>query len=163
MSEETLKRRRTGRTLTAAVVEEVGASLAEIDWRLLYWLLRYPLQQVDDLVIGVAKWARRATVYRRVQGLAGCGLVERVLPKTQGTGKWLYHLSNLGLHVLARHLQRPARTLARSWQDDEAGLMRLLPRLPTLVVLQKVVNGLVTQAAEAMTTQGRRPMLVRWT
>ncbi len=163
MSEETLKRRRTGRTLTAARVEEVGASLAEIDWRLLHWLLRYPLQQVDDLVIGVTRWASRATVYRHVQGLAERKLVERILPKTQGTGKWLYHLSNLGLYVLARHLQRPARTLARSWQADEAGLMRLLPRLPTLLVSQKVVNGLVTHAAEAMTTQGRRPMLVRWT
>jgi len=36
-----------------------------------------------------------------------------------------------------------------------------MPRLPTLLVLQ--VNGLVTGAAEAMTTQGRRPQLVRWT
>src|SRR5258707_12339221 len=36
-----------------------------------------------------------------------------------------------------------------------------MPRLPTLLVLQ--VNGLVTYAAEAMTTQGRRPQLVRWT
>jgi hypothetical protein len=39
----------------------------------------------------------------------------------------------------------------------------LLPRLPTLLVLQEVVNGLVTGVAEAMTTQGRRPRLVRWT
>ena len=163
MSEETLKRRRTGRTLTAATVEEVGASLAEIDWRLLHWLLRYPLQQVDDLVIGVTRWASRATVYRHVQELAGRGLVERVLPKTQGTGKWLYHLSNLGLHALSRHLGRPVRTLARPWQADEAGLLRLLPRLPTLLMLQEVVNGLVIHAAEAMTTQGRRPRLVRWT
>ncbi len=163
MTEETLKRHRTGSTLTAAVLEAVGASLAEIDWRLLHWLLRYPLQQADDLVVGVARWASRATVYRHVQGLAGHGLVERVLPKTQGAGKWLYHLSNLGLHVLARHLERPARTLARSWQADEAGLLRLLPRLPTQLVLQEVVNGLVTHAAEAMAIQGRRPLLVRWT
>ena len=40
--------------------------------------------------------------------------------------------------------------------------MRRLPRLPTLLVLQEVVNGLVTHTAEAMTTQGRRPLLVRW-
>lgn len=43
------------------------------------------------------------------------------------------------------------------------GLLPLLPRLPTLLGLQEVVNGLVTHAAEAMTTQGRRPRLVRWT
>ncbi len=89
--------------------------------------------------------------------------MESVLPATPGTGKRLYHLSNLGLHVLARHLERPARDLAREWQADEAGLLRLMPRLPTLLLLQEVVNGLVTGAAEAMTTQGRRPRLVRWT
>jgi hypothetical protein len=66
-----------------------------------------------------------------------------------------------------RHLHwqvtyRPARTLAQSWQADEAGLLRLLPRLPTLLVLQNMVNGLVDYAADAMTTQGRRPRLVRW-
>jgi predicted transcriptional regulator len=163
MVESTLKQPQRGRKLTKASVEEMSASLTEIDWRLLYWLLRYPLQQVDDLVVGVARWASSPTVYRHVQGLAGRGLVERILPKTQGTGKWLYHLSNLGLYTLARHLNRPARTLARTWQADEAGLLRLLPRLPTLLVLQEVVNGLVTYAAEAMTTQGRRPRLVRWT
>ncbi len=163
MTEETLKRRRTGSTLTAATVEAVGASLAEIDWRLLHWLLRYPLQRVDDLVVGVARWASRATVYRHVQELESSGLVEHVLPKTPGTGQQLSYLSNLGLHVLARHLGRSARTLARTWQADEAGLLRLLPRLSTLLLLQEVVNGLVTHAAEAMTTQGRRPLLVRWT
>ncbi len=29
-------------------------------------------------------------------------------------------------------------------------------------MLQDVVNGLITDAAEAVTTQGRRPRLVRW-
>lgn len=151
-----------GRKLKAAALTEVGASLTESDWRLLHWLLHYPLQRADDLVIGVARWTSRATVYRHLQGLEALGLVERVLPKTPGTGKWLFHLSNLGLHVLARHLERPARELARTWQADEAGLLRLLPRLPTLLLLQEVVNGLVTHAAETMTTQGRRPQLVRW-
>jgi hypothetical protein len=91
------------------------------------------------------------------------GLVESVVPKTPGEGKRLYHLSTLGLHVFAMHLERPARELASEWHVDEAGLLRRLPRLPTLLLLQDVVNGLVTGAAEAMTTQGRRPELVRWT
>ena len=133
-----------------------------IDWRLLHWLLRYPLQRADDLIVGVARWASRATVYRHVHALETNELVESVLSKTSGTGKRLYHLSNLGLHLLARHLGRPARQLTRKWQAGESGLLRLLPRLPTLLVLQDVVNGLVTHAAEAMTTQGRRPLLVRW-
>src|SRR6266851_2677552 len=162
MSESPLERRQTRSKLTAGALMEIGASLADLDWRLLHWLLRYPLQRTDDLVVGVARWASRATVYRHVQALEVRGLVESVLPKTPGAGKRLYHLSNPGLHVLARHLDTPARVLARRWQADEAGLLRLLPRLPTLLVLQEVVNGLVTHAAEAMTTQGRRPLLVRW-
>ena len=162
MPESTIERRRTEGKLTAGALVEIGESLADIDWRLLHWLLRYPLQRADDLVVGVARWASRATVYRHVQALEVRGLLESVLPKTPGTGKRLYHLSNPGLHVLARHLDTPARVLARRWQADEAGLLRLLPRLPTLLVLQEVVNGLVTYAAEALTTQGRRPLLVRW-
>jgi predicted transcriptional regulator len=154
---------RSGRKLTAHALSDIGISLADIDWRLLHWLLRYPLQRADDLVVGVARWASRATVYRHVQALEASGLVESVLPKTPGTGKRLYHLSNPGLHLLARHLGRPVRELARKWQADEAGLLRLLPRLPTLLVLQDVINGLITHASDAMTSQGHRPELVRWT
>jgi predicted transcriptional regulator len=149
--------------LTAEMLTQAQSSLQELDWRLLHWLLRYPLQRADDLVVGVARWASRATVYRHLQALEASGLVESVLPKTPGEGKRLYHLSNLGLHVVARHLARPARELAQQWQADEAGLLRRLARLPTLFLLQEVVNSLVTGTAEAMTSQGRRPELVRWT
>jgi predicted transcriptional regulator len=162
MPESTLERRRTGRKLTIEALMEIGESLGDIDWRLMHWLLHYPLQRADDLVVGVARWASRATVYRHMQALEARGLVESVLPKTLGTGKRLYHLSNLGLHLLARHVKRPARNLAQTWQADEAGLLRLLPRLPTLLVLQDVVNGLVDYAADAMTIQGQRPRLVHW-
>src|SRR6266567_2506399 len=128
MPESTLERQKTRRTLTTEALAEAGASLAEIDWRLLHWLLRYPLQRADDLVVGVARWASRATVYRRLQGLEVTELVESVVPATRGTGKRLYHLSNLGLYVLARHLERPASELAGEWQVGEAGLLRLMPR-----------------------------------
>ena len=149
--------------LTAEVLARAASPLVELDWRLLHWLLRYPFQRADDLVVGVARWASRATVYRHLQSLEASKVVESVLPKTPGTGKRLYYLSNLGLHVLARHLERPARELASEWQVDEAGLLRRLPRLPMLLLLQNVVNCLVTGAAESMTTQGRRPELIRWT
>src|ERR1700722_9905083 len=96
----------TGQELLA-----LSGSLADLDWRLLHWLLRYPLQRMDDLVVGVVRWASRATVYRHVQALEAGGLLESVLPKTPGTGKRLYRLSNAGLHLLALHLQRPARDL----------------------------------------------------
>ena len=113
-----------GRKLTAGALVEIGGSLSDIDWRLLHWLLRYPLQRADDLVMGVARWASRATVYRHVHALEAGVVVESVVPKTPGTGKRLYYLSNFGLHLLARHLDRPARELARSFQADEAGLLR---------------------------------------
>jgi predicted transcriptional regulator len=161
--ESILARRRTARSKhTAQALAKLSASLADVDWRLLHWLLRYPLQRVDDLVVGVARWASRATVYRHVQALEASGLVESVLPKTPGAGKRLYHLSNAGLHVLAGHRQRPTRELVRGFQADEAGLLRVLARLPTLLVLQDVVNGLITRSAEAVTSGGRRPQLVRW-
>src|SRR5216683_4493894 len=118
MPESTLEKRRAGRKLTAEVLAEVGTSLVEIDWRLLHWLLHYPLQRADDLVVGVARWASRATVYRHIQELEASSLVEGVLPKTPGSGKRLYFLSNLGLHALARHLDTPARKLAHTWKAD---------------------------------------------
>jgi Replication-relaxation len=138
------------------------AALAPLDWRLLAWLLHYPFQRADDLVVGMARWASRATVYRHLQTVVQHELVESVLPRTPGTGKRVYHLSNLGLHLLAASLETAPRSLARDWQTDEAGLLRLLPRLPTLLSLQDIVNGLVTHAADVMTTRGRRPTLVRW-
>jgi predicted transcriptional regulator len=163
MRETTLQKRRSRHERKEEMLTKASAPLMEIDWRILHWLLRYPLQRADDLVVGVARWASRATVYRHLRELEEKGLVECVLPKTPGTGKRLYYLSNAGLHLLARHLERPTRELARLWQADEAGLLRLLPRLSTLLLLQDVVNGLVTHAAAAMTVQGRRPQLVRWT
>lgn len=159
----TTPEKQRGPRLTAEMLAQAGSLLRELDWRLLHWLLRYPLQRADDLVIGVARWASRATVYRHLQGLEASALVESVLPKTPGEGKRLYHLSNLGLHVLARRLERSAGELARDYQAGEAGLLRVVARLSPLLLLQNVVNGLVTGAAEAMTTQGRRPELVRWT
>ena len=80
MSESTLVRRRLERKPTAQELVKQSESLAELDWRLLHWLLRYPLQRADDLVVGVARWASRATVYRHVQELEARGLL-RLLPR----------------------------------------------------------------------------------
>src|SRR5207244_10808694 len=115
MPETTLERRRTRRKLTVGTLVELNESLSDIDWRLLHWLLHYPLQRADDLVVGVARWASRATVYRHVQELQARGLLESILPKTPGVGKRLYHLSNSGLHVVAMRLESPARDLAHLW------------------------------------------------
>src|SRR2546430_9828754 len=116
-----------GSRLTAEMLTKAESALQKLDWRFLHWLLRYFLQRADDLVVGVARWASRATVYRHLQRLEASRVVESVVPATPGTVKRLHHLSNLGLHVLARHLERPARDLAREWQVGEAGRLRVLP------------------------------------
>src|SRR5438270_8658839 len=102
-----------GSRLTAEMLTKAESALQKLDWRLLHWLLHYPLQRADDLVVGVARWASRATVYRHLQGLEASEFVESILPKTPGEGKRLYHLSSLGLHVLAVHMERAAGELTR--------------------------------------------------
>lgn len=164
MDREPIIQRSPARRVTSAQAKRTAllASLEPLDWRLLSWLLRYPFQRTDDLVVGMARWTSRATVYRHVQHLVQRELVESLLTKTPAAGKRRSHLSNLGLHVLAAHLGTSPRTLARDWHTDDAGLQRMVPRLPTLLFLQDIVNGLVTHAADVLTTQGRRPTLVRW-
>jgi hypothetical protein len=117
--------------LTAEMLTKAESSLQELDLRLLHWLLRYPLQRVDDLVVGVARWASRPTVYRHLQGLEANGFVESVLPKTPGEGKRLYHLSNLGLH-LVQTLKRDQPAIwpasGRPMKRDCCACCRVFPR-----------------------------------
>src|SRR5258708_38608642 len=103
MPETDLGKHRSRHRLTAEMFTQAGSPLEELDWRLLHWLLRYPLQRGDDLGVGVARWASRATVYRHLQGLGASAPGESGLPATPGTGKRLYHLSKLGLPVTAGH------------------------------------------------------------
>lgn len=58
----------TSRHATAVQAQRAAlrASLEPLDWRLLTWLLHYPFQRADDLVVGMARWASRATVYRHL-------------------------------------------------------------------------------------------------
>ena len=130
------------------------------DLRLLQWLLRYPFQRAEDL--SLATGGSIATVYRHLNVLHDNSLVERVMPPALGTVKcWLYHLSKLGLHVLAAHEMTDPTELARSWNNVERGFLNLLPRLVSLITIQNCLNGLVTFAPEALTYHGRRSE-VRW-
>ena len=125
------------------------------DLRLLQWLLRYPFQRAEDLAL--AAGINSATAYRHLNVLHNLGLIERVAPAALGASTCrLYHLSNLGLHVLAAHAAGDPTELARTWRTDERGLLRLLPRLSSLVTLQECINGLVAHAPEALAHQGRR-------
>ncbi len=107
--------------------QELLSQLEEVDRRLLQWLLRYPFQRAEDLAL--AAGINTATAYRHLNLLHNLGLIEQVAPATLGTSTCkLYHLGNLGLHVLAAHEQADPAELARVWSMDERGLLRLLPR-----------------------------------
>jgi len=139
---------------------ELLDQLEDGDIRLLQWLLRNPFQRAEDLALATGNSS--ATVYRHLKELHNTGLIERVMPPALGTGTcWLNHLSNLGLQVLAVHEQADAAELARIWRTDERCLLRLLPRLSSLVTLQECINGLVVHAPEALAHQGRWSE-VRW-
>ncbi len=148
------------RRITQQEVQELLKRLHPLDMRLLQWLLRYPFQRAGDLA--VAGTVSIATVYRHLGVLQHLGLIEGVLPGTLGRETcWLYHLSNLGLHILAAQQQTDPLSLAQRWRADERGLLRLLPRLAGLVTVQNCINGLVTSAPEALAHLGHRAE-IRW-
>lgn len=150
----------TRRRTSAPNTHELLGQLDSVEMRLLHWLLRYPFQRAEDL--NLAAGISIATAYRHLNVLHSVGLIEHIMPPMLGTGACrLYHLSNLGLHVLAAHEQADPVEMARAWSTDERGLLRLLPQLSSLVTLQECINGLVAHAPEALAQDGHRPE-VRW-
>ncbi len=111
---------------------------------ILSWLLRYPLQRDADLA--VACQVHPTTIFRHLTQLARAGLVESLAPSTRETSRRLYYLTQAGLEVVAARQGLPPRQLARSWGADERSLLALLPRLPVLLLVQNVLNGLIVQA-----------------
>jgi predicted transcriptional regulator len=137
--------------------QEVAAQaqrLTRMDVQLLQALLRYPFSRPLD--IALARNIHGVTAYRHLLRLHEQGLVERVSPAILGAGScWLYYLTNVGLHVLAANEQGDAMESARTWRTQEDGLLRLLPRLPTLFTLQNCINALVRHAPRALAHKGR--------
>ena len=125
MPKSVFVRPRVAHKLTGQELLELSESLADLDWRLLHWLLRYPLQRADDQVGGIARWASRATVYRHVQALAERGLLVSVLPKMPETGKRLYHLDPQASQT--SHNGRPGGTgcARQAWRAAGTGGSRL--------------------------------------
>jgi hypothetical protein len=127
----------------------------------LRWLLRYPFSRAEDLA--QARSIRPSTVYRHLSFLQNLGVVEGVTAATLGVREAcsLYHLSNLGLHVVATQMHRSARALARYCHADEESLLAYLPRLSSLVTLQNLINGIHALAPEKLGMFGR-PASVWW-
>src|SRR5437879_3715820 len=75
--------------------ETIPLTFAEIDQRLLLWLARYPLQRAEDLVLGLARWCTRPTVYRHLARLEKAGLITSLRLAISG-GSRLFLLSSAG-------------------------------------------------------------------
>jgi DNA-binding MarR family transcriptional regulator len=113
----------------------------------LSWLVR-PLQRAED--IAVALRVHPVTVFRHLQRLEQNGLVESITPGTVANSGRLYYLSQAGLLRVAQQQGMQPQTLAETWGADEATIMRLLPRLSTLIIVQNIINSLVKEAPERL-------------
>jgi hypothetical protein len=134
--------------------------------RLLRWLRHYPFQRLEDLVVALLPWCGRTTVYTHLKDLERALFVE-ALSVPLCSGKVLYHLSPVGLTWYLANTQ-PEGTMCdvaalhEASTAERATLLRLLPRMPALLTLQTVINGLVRGAADTLTLHGHRAQLVRW-
>lgn len=129
------------------------ASHPSVSDKIVRWLLRYPLQRVEDLSPALA--ASEKTIYRHLTRLIEATLVEYITPSLSvKTTCRLYYLSQKGIQVAAEQEQVDAHSLAWQWGADEQAVLHLLPRLPSLLCLQDLVNGLVSQAPSMLAHTG---------
>jgi hypothetical protein len=133
-----------------------------MDDHLLRWLLHYPLQRIEDLMVGLNLSA--AALRRRLADLEDKDLVEHVTyaySHQLKASKW-YYLTTLGLvAVSAKEGVRPDLA-ARSWQADEQGLLHLLARLPTWLRTQDLLNRLIWGAPQALADSTGHLATIRW-
>lgn len=125
----------------------------------LSWLVR-PLQRDED--IAVALQVHSVTVFRHLQRLEQEGLVESITPGTIANSGRLYYLTQAGLLAVARQRGVSPQVLAQTWSADEASIVRLLPRLSTLTVVQNVIKSLVTEAPARLSHPGGQRADLAW-
>ncbi len=138
-----------------------SATQAQQAERLLCWTLCYPFCSASQLSLALA--LAPARVYWLLTMLEERHMVEWVTPAAQGAGtQRLYHLSQEGVALLAQRAHaESAAALATRWGTREQDLLRLLPRLPTIFLVDSFLHGLVTFAPAMHTHAGRRAQ-VRW-
>jgi hypothetical protein len=154
----------------------LSLALAEGSERLLHWLERYPFQRGQDLVLALAPWEKRTTVYDHLVELEQGQLIE-VLHEGVAQRKRLYHLSPLGQYVLdyltyqgdpeswekkARWERWKKQGIGPCVREEREKLVRLLPRLPLFLLLQESTNSLVTHAGPALAKQGHPASMIGW-
>src|SRR6266699_1866966 len=110
MSEQRLL---SSRIVTGDILNRVVSQLSEQQKWALYRLLCYPFLRAEDLLVYVKEIRSRSASYRVLTSLGEAKLIERVIPGNQDTS--CYHLSNLGLHVVAACLKRSPVSLAEQY------------------------------------------------
>lgn len=130
------------------------------DEQLLLWLLRHPLQRDSDLALALQ--VHPTTIYRHLVHLEQAGLVEPVTPSGKTTRQRWYYLTNNGVQAVATLQGASSGALARAFGADEVGLLRLIARLPVVVLLQHVINGLVAHAPSIFCSPNGVPARLSW-
>jgi DNA-binding MarR family transcriptional regulator len=131
------------------------------DERVLFYLLKHPLQRMDDLALALS--CHRSSISRHLTHLEESHLVERLQPsfgRTRTSVCW--YLTTKGIEQVAAQVGAVPHRLAALWGANEAGLLRLLPRLSDLFVLQDIVNSLVEQAPRRLAPPGTLETPLRW-
>ena len=129
--------------------------------KMLLWLLRYPLQRMEDLALALE--ANQSTIARHLAQLGKAGLVEYVTPSLgRGNAVQCYYLTQQGLLAAAAQERADPVELARRWHADERGLLRLLPRIHQVLTLQEIVNRLVASSPTALAYPGGHPATIHW-
>jgi Replication-relaxation len=152
-------RNRTPETIASEDVEERG-SLAD---RFLFWLLKHPYQRSSDLSFIFQSSA--TTTWRHLQTLTQQALIESVtsVSTTSDRPHALYYLTNEGIKRVADLVGGAnPMNLARLWQVNETDLLRLLPRLPSYLLLQETVLKLIADAPRQLAYPGGYPAAIRW-
>lgn len=125
---------------------------------LLCWLLYYPLLSAQDMALILNRDVSR--IYQHLGDLLEAELIEFLVPSLYGSSR-LYFLSNEGISALATCLQTSPGELADFWHVNEQALLRLLPRVSTLIDLQHLIRGLFAYAPASQTHTGQR-LAIRW-
>ncbi len=115
--------------------------------RVLYRLL-CPLLRAED--IAIIEGVHPATMRRHLQVLSQRGLVEKVEPGTIANSQHTFYLTQAGLVTVARQLQVEPEALARTRGADETSILRLLPRLSTLITTQNFIRHLALFAPDML-------------
>ncbi len=129
--------------------------------RLLFWLLKHPYQRIEDMALALHLPA--SSVYRYLQDLLQQGQIEQLRASFGlASTRSLFYLTTLGIQTVATMVNMLPANLARMWRADETHVLTQLPRVPTLLHLQEVINSLVVHAPQALAYPNGQAASIRW-